>query len=339
MAMKRLLLTGAGGFIGAHTLAHVMHNTDWDLICIDSFRHKGKTDRIAEMLEAHPDWRERTTVIVHDLIAPMSEQMTGRIGKIDYIINMASESHVDRSITDPVPFIRNNVDSTLNMLEYARAAKPEVFIQISTDEVYGAAPKGINHREWATILPSNPYSASKASQEAVAISYWRTYGVPLVITNTMNNFGEMQDPEKYIPMLIKKINKGEQVDIHGDANSIGSRFYLHARNHADALLFIINNLQVVKYQDSDGIIKPSRFNIVGNEEVDNLQMAEMIAEIQGKALDFRLVDFHKTRPGHDRRYALDGSKLFNLGWKMPVDFKTSLRTTVEWTLEKPEWML
>lgn len=337
--MKRALLTGAGGFIGAHTLAHVMHNTDWDLVCVDSFRHKGKTDRIAEMLNAHPDWRERTTVITHDLIAPFSPQMIEKIGPIDYVLNVASESHVDRSITDPVPFVKNNVDLVLNMLEYARIVRPSYFMQISTDEVYGAAPEGVNHKEWSKILPSNPYSASKAAQEAICISYWRTYGVPVVITNTMNNFGEMQDPEKYIPMLIKKIHNGETVTVHGDKQAIGSRYYLHARNHADALLFIINNVKPEVYEDTDGIVMPTRFNVVGEAEVNNLEMAELIAKLQGKELRYELVNFHATRPGHDRRYALDGNKLKALGWKPPVDFETSLKHTVEWTLEKPEWMI
>lgn len=337
--MKRALLTGAGGFIGAHTLAHIMHNTDWDLVATDSFRHKGKTDRIEQMLIAHPDWRKRTTVITHDLHAPFSDQMVDRIGSIDFILNVASESHVDRSIEDPVTFVKNNVDVVLNMLEYARKVKPQVFMQISTDEVYGAAPVGTNHKEWAAILPSNPYSASKAAQEAIAISYWRTYGVPVVITNTMNNFGEMQDNEKFIPMLMKTINEGGVATIHGDSEYIGTRFYLHARNHADALLYIIKNLKPTLYSDGDTIVRPSRYNVVGSTEVNNLEMAELIAEMMGKKLNYELVDFHRTRPGHDRRYALDGAKLFSMGWVPPLDFTTSLRQTVEWSVAHPEWLL
>ena len=335
---KRALLTGAGGFIGAHTLAHFMHNTDWHLVLIDSFRHKGKTDRIAEMFEAHEDWRERCTVITHDLVAPFSEQMIHRIGHIDYIVDMASESHVDRSIDDPVPFVENNVALVLNMLEYARIIKPEIFIQVSTDEVYGAAPTH-DHPEWSVILPSNPYSASKAAQEAIAISYWRTYGVPLVITNTMNNFGEMQDPEKFVPMLMKGIQEGTEVTIHGTEEFIGSRFYLHARNHADALLFLINRGKPAEYVDNNEIVFPDRYNVVGDTEKNNLELAQEIAELIGKPLKYKLVDFHHTRPGHDRRYALDGSKLFALGWKPPVGFKESLAKTVEWTLENKQWML
>lgn len=336
--MKRALLTGAGGFIGAHTLAHIMHNTDWHLVCVDSFRHKGKTDRIAEMLEAHPDWRARTSIVTHDLVAPFSEQLVHRIGHIDYVINMASESHVDRSIDDPVPFVENNVSLVLNMLEYARQIKPEIFIQVSTDEVYGAAPQA-DHPEWDVILPSNPYSASKAAQEAIAISYWRTYGVPLIITNTMNNFGEMQDNEKFVPMLIKNIFEGKEVTIHGDETFIGSRFYLHARNHGDALVYLIERGDVTAYEDNNEIVFPDRYNVVGDTEKNNLELAQEIAELVGKPLKYKLMDFHSTRPGHDRRYALDGKKLHDMGWKPPISFKESLAKTVEWTLENPQWML
>lgn len=335
---RTVLLTGVGGFIGAHTIAHLMHNTDWNLVGIDSFRHKGKTDRITEMIESHPEWKSRMRIITHDLVAPISSQLQDRIGEVDFVINMASESHVDRSITDPVPFVKNNVDITLNMLEYSREVKPSIFIQISTDEVYGPAAIGQYHGEWSTILPSNPYSASKAAQEAIAVSYWRTYGVPVVITNTMNNIGEMQDPEKFVPMLISRIYKEEPVIIHGRGPSdCGSRFYLHARNHADALLFITNKLPIPKYEE--GIVdRPARYNVVGEVEMNNYELAGLIASIVGKPLKYNFVDFHAARPGHDRRYALDGSLLQSLGWKAPVPFNESLRKTVQWTLERPQWL-
>jgi len=291
------------------------------------------------MLTAHPDWHARTRVIMHDLNAPISAQLMDQIGPVDYILNIASESHVDRSIDYPVPFVTNNTNLILNMLEYAREVKPNVFMQISTDEVYGAAEPGKNHAEWAPILPSNPYSASKAAQEAIAISYWRTYNVPIVITNTMNNFGEMQDTEKFIPMIMKRLLNGQKVGIHGNAERIGSRYYLHARNHADALLYIINNLPPTMYEDSDKVVYPSRYNVVGDTEVDNLEMAKLIARFMGKKLDYELIDFHATRPGHDRRYALDGTKLKSLGWEPPVAFEESLKRTVDWTMERKEWLL
>jgi dTDP-glucose 4,6-dehydratase len=336
--MPRLLLTGASGFIGSHILEHVLTNTDWDVACICSWQHKGTPERIEEVLKGNPAWRERVEVITHDLAAPLTERTKARLGQIDYIINCASESHVDRSIDDPVPFVQNNVNLVLNMLELAREKKPEIFVQVSTDEVYGVAPDGVNHREWSPILPSNPYSASKAAQEAIAIAYWRTSGVPVVITNTMNNFGEMQDSEKYVAQLVRKIDKGEKITVHGREGWIGSRFYLHARNHADAILYIIKNLPPTMYREDDTIM-PDRYNVVGDIELDNLTMARKVAEAMGKAeFDYELVDFHATRPGHDRRYALDGSKLKSLGWVPPLDFYTSLKKYVDWTLKNSQWL-
>jgi dTDP-glucose 4,6-dehydratase len=334
--VETALLTGGGGFIGAHTFAHIMHNTDWQLVIIDSFRHKGKTDRITEMIETHPDWRERVTVITHDLTAPFSEQLVERIGKIDYVINMASESHVDRSITDPRDFIENNVHLTLTMLEYIRKNPVKKFIQISTDEVYGPADDH-NHKEGEPHRPSNPYSASKAAQEDICYSYWRTYDLPICITNTMNIIGEMQDPEKYLPMIIKSVMINRKLTIHAsaDGKTIGSRYYLHARNQADALLFLLKNVEFPKYTSGMEI---ARYNVVGEYEINNLELARMVADILGKQLRYELVDFHSSRPGHDLRYALDGSKLAALGWKAPLSFDESLKNTVEWTIKHPEWL-
>lgn len=332
---KRVLITGCSGFIGSHTLEHFLTNTDWEIICICSWQHKGTPERIEEVLGTNNEWRDRVQVITHDLTSPLTARTIDRLGKIDYIVNVASESHVDRSIEEPVEFVKNNVDLVLNMLELARVLKPESFIQVSTDEVYGVAPEGVNHPEWSPIVPSNPYSASKAAQEAIAISYWRTFGVPVVITNTMNNFGEMQDSEKYMAKLIKLINEGGTVPVHGKEGNIGSRYYLHARNHADAILYILKNLPPKAYGES---LLPDRYNVVGDIELDNLQVAEKIAEILGKELNYELVDFHATRPGHDRRYALDGSKLKALGWNPPVDFQESLERYVHWTINHPTWL-
>src|SRR4051812_24287076 len=179
----KCLITGVAGSIGVHMLAHIMHNTDWHVIGIDSFRHKGEFDRLTEVCKDHPEWRKRITIITHDLTAPFTDRQLKRLESVDYVIHLASLSDVQGSIDDPVPFIRNNVDITLNTLELARKIKPKAFIQFSTDEVYGSAENGHGHKEWETILPSNPYSASKASQEAIAIAYWRSYGAPVIITN------------------------------------------------------------------------------------------------------------------------------------------------------------
>lgn len=329
--MKRVLVTGSAGFVGSHFVDHILKNTDWEIIGIDSFRHRGDSLRIADSNRYH--------IYTCDLNSPISYRLAHLMGKIDYIVNFASDSHVDRSIEKPVEFIQNNVNLILNILEFSRYAQPEKFIQISTDEVYGPAPEGTFHQEWSTILPSNPYAASKAAQEAIATSYWRTFKIPLILTNTMNMFGQRQDKEKFIPLLISKIWKGEEVTIHGSESYIGKRFYLHARNLADAILFLILGKAPQKYFDSFTPIIPDRYNVVGEIELDNLKLAQMIASILDKPLKYQLVDFHAARPGHDRRYALDGNKISHLGWKQPKNFEESLKSTIEWTLQNPEWMI
>ena len=336
---KRVFLTGIGGSIAAHFLAHICHNTDWEIIGIDSFRHKGWTDRIRVMLENHPEWTSRITVITHDLAAPFSPILINRIGHIDYIINMASLSDVEASINDPVPFVKNNVDLVLNVLEYARQSKPEVFIQISTDEVYGASASkfGDLRKEWDPIIPSNPYAASKACQEAIAISYWRTYGVPLIVTNTMNNYGELQQPNKFPVMIQKAIMDDKEITIHGREGHIGSRSYIHSRNFADAILFIIKNCPPHAHVPNTAD-RPDRYNIAGERQLDNLELAKLIAELMGKELKYKLVDSHTARSGHDPHYGLDSTKLYSLGWKSPISFEKSLKNTIEWQMKNPDWI-
>lgn len=334
---KRALISGVGGFIGSHVLNHFLQYTDWDIVGIAAWTHKGIPERITES-ERYQENKDRVDIITHDLNAPFSKMTKERIGQVDYIINLAAESHVTRSISDPVSFIKNNVNVALNMLEFAREVKPKVFIAFSTDEVYGPAPKGLDHVEWSPIIPSNPYSGSKAAQEAISISYWRTYGVPVIITNTMNVYGEKQDPEKYIPMCIKKILAGETITIHSypDKKTAGSRFYIHARNVADALLFIVNNTKPAMF--FDGKDRPDRYNIVGELEVDNLTLAQMIAGILGKELKYEFEDFHSSRPGHDSRYGLSNEKMKLLGWTPPVAFEESLKDTIQWSLANPKWL-
>lgn len=334
--MKRVLLTGASGFVGSHVLRHILANTDYEIVCLVSFRHRGITDRIRLAVAGHDDNFIRTKVITHDLTAPISPVLSNEIGNIDYVLNVASESHVGRSIEEPVAFIENNVSLVCNMLEWARFSNIEKFLHVSTDEVYGPAPIGHAHKEWQDqYFPSNPYSASKAAQESIAYSYWRTYGVPLIITNTMNIIGEMQDPEKFIPMIMKRAVSGETVPIHASpTGELGSRFYLHARNQADALLFALSQ-PTPEYGESQA---PQKFHVVGEKEVNNLEMAQMVAYFAGNKLNYELVDFHSSRPGHDLRYALDGKKIADAGWKAPLSLEESMKRTVEWTLKNKEWL-
>jgi len=334
---KRLLLTGLAGSIGIHTFGHIMTNTDWDVVGIVSFKHKGMCDRIAADLKDHPERADRLTLVTHDLTAPFSEVTIKKIGHIDYIINMASLSDVYDSIQKPVPFIKNNVDLVLNMLEYARIAKPQAFIQISTDETTGPTNKGERHDEWDTVLPSNPYSASKASQEAIAFSYWRTYNVPVIITNTVNNFSEMQSSAKFPVIAQKKIAKGETVTIHGEEGNIGARYYIHSRNFADALLFILKNLSPYLHTPGE-VDRLDRYNITSDDELDNLQLAQKIADVMGKSLKYEFQDSATSRPGHDKFYGLSGEKLKRLGWTPPISLDEGLKNVIKWQENNQDWI-
>jgi dTDP-glucose 4,6-dehydratase len=348
--MTRLLLTGASGFAGHHFLEHTLTTTDWDVVATGSFRHRGTADRIDQVLRSGRAWRDRTTVITHDLTAPFSPQALHQIAGddgLDYLVAMASMSHVDTSITSPVPFVENNVSVVLNTLEAARQLSPAVVVLISTDEVYGPVTPGYDHREWATPLPSNPYAASKAAQEAIAVSYWRTYGVPVIITNTMNLIGERQHPEKYVPKVLRDVLAGQETVIHGSPGHIGSRHYLHARNMADAVLFLLRQGRPAAFPShrpwgtgtqAASAGQPDRYNIASADRIDNLTLARMIAGYAGLPLKYRLEDFHTTRPGHDAHYGLDPAKITALGWKPPVPFRTSLAKTVRWSVAHPEWL-
>lgn len=260
--------------------------------------------------------------------------------KIDYIFNFASESAVERSAQDPVPCLVNNYMLVINMLEFARRIKPGIFFQISTDEVFGEAPLGYAHKEWDAIIPSSPYAASKAAQEAVATAYWRTYGVPVVITNTMNIIGEGQDKEKFLPKIINYVQSGQEIPIYTDREGkVGSRVYTDVLNKVHALFFLANTLEGKVSQYKNGADRPDRFNICGDEEFDNLEFASLVAATLGKELKYKLLQPNVIRPGYDSRYALDNFKLCLLGWKQPYTVRQTVERVVKFTLSHPEWLI
>lgn len=357
----RVLITGAAGFAGHHLLEHLLAKTDWELVCLDGLTYAGDYNRLTRDIAGYDP--KRVTTLWHDLRSPINDSLNTRIGPIDKVLHLAANSHVDRSIQSPGDFIQANVAITVNLLDWVRQrmhttyhnsahTKMDHVIQISTDEVYGPARDGYSHKEWDAIVPSNPYSASKAAQEAVAISYWRTYGVPVTITNTMNLFGERQDPEKFVGLIMTKLLAGEKITVHakpltnGDVRKArvigarlvesdgkiwrpGSRIWLHARNHADALMWLLQHRPPAPYSEITD--RPDRFHVAGQVEVDNLTMVEKIAAIMDIEPNYELVDFHSSRPGHDLRYSLDGSKLTMAGWTPPVGFDEALERTVKWT--------
>jgi dTDP-glucose 4,6-dehydratase len=335
--MKKVLLTGGGGSIGVHFIAHFMKNTDWEIVVLDSFRHKGSRDKITRICRNHPEWWKRLKVIQTDLVCPISPETDKEIGAVDYILHLAAMSDVFFSVENPAYVIKNNIESTLNLLEYAKNKPHEVFLYFSTDEVYGPVEKGKAHKEWNSHRPSNAYSASKAACEDIAYPYWRKGEVNLIITNTMNNFGEMQSPSKFPVMIQKAVEEGKEITIHGSEQEIGSRFYIHSRNTADAVLWILKNKPPHKHQIGE-IDDPDRYHIVGEVCLSNLELALSIAALIGKGLNYKLEDFHKDNPAHDIHYGLEDNKLRPAGWKQPLNFPTSMKKTIEWQQRNKEWI-
>lgn len=337
---KKILITGGAGFIAHHVINKILSSTDWEIITLDRLDFSGNLNRLNEVVTAYPKAEQkRVRVIHHDLKAEINPEIASTIGRIDYISHLAAGSHVDRSISHPLEFVMDNVVGTAHILDYARKLDHlERFAYFSTDEIFGPAPLGVNYKENDRYNSTNPYSATKAGGEELVVAFENTYGLPSFITHTMNVFGERQNPEKYIPMVIKKVRDGESVTVHANAEKTiaGSRHYIHAKDVADALLFLYKyDLKLIN-PDKTGA-KCQKFNIVGKDEIDNLQLAKFIAKAQDKDLSYEMVDFHSQRPGHDLRYALDGSKMEKMGW-VPKSAYEQLEITINWTLENDRWL-
>lgn len=331
---KHLLLTGGAGFIGHHTVEHLLKNTDWKITVMDRLTYAGKLRRLQEMDCWEAEGR-RVRFYYHDFRSPDFDLQTifKDFGSVQYLIHMGAESHVDRSISDPLLFAQSNVIGSVNMMELGLALNVERFIQVSTDEVYGAVDlEGSGHIEGSPHRPSNPYAASKAAAEDFALAFYKSKGLPVIITNTMNNFGERQDVEKFVPKTIRALLLEARVPVHVLTDDkqhivdISSRCWLHARNHASALLFLLHH----------GIVG-EQYNVAGDWH-NVVEMAKQIASILSVKAKLQYVDYHKFRPGHDMHYGLDADKIARLGWRAPVAFDESLERTVRWTVEHKEWI-
>lgn len=332
---KVILITGIGGFVASHLFIHVLKTTNWNVVAMCRLSTIGDMRRITT-IEGLEEYKDRVKFVYHDLKSALHDGISEQIGHVDYIAHLAANSHVDRSIKNPKEFFEDNVIGTVNLLEWYRLKNPQArFLNYNTDEVFGAAPDNYKYKEDDRWRPSNAYSASKCGQAAAGFSYYSMYGLDIITTHTMNIFGEMQNCEKFVPMCIKNcINENEQ-SIHAELNpgveftynkeevlGVGQRHWLHARNAADATIFLLKNGKAGEF-----------YNIVGDTEMYNDDMAILIANIIGKPLKLKYVDVHRQRKGHDRRYALDGSKLAAMGWVPPLGFKESLEKTIKWTLK------
>lgn len=339
---KTALITGGAGFVAHHVIEGILDTTDWNIVSMDRLDFSGKLNRIQDMLEdKDEDKKKRVRVIYGDLRAPINDQLARDIGHVHVILHLAAGANVDRSIERPLEFVMDNTVATVNVMEFARKHQPDLdrFIYLSTAEVFGPAPPGVSHKEYDRYNSGNPYAAAKAAAEEFAVSYENTYKMPIVIVHTMNVYGERQGPTKFIPRVVNAVKDGKEVTIHADSTRTtpGSRRYIHAKDVADGLLFILSLPKDYKHEGDFGGAKCPKFNLVGEEEVDNLQLANIIAETVGKELKYKLVDFHSSRPGHDLRYDISGDLLASLGWKPKTPLRQRIAEFAKWVLNNPRW--
>lgn len=329
----RILITGGCGFLGHHLVEHFLkEDPGTEVVVIDRLTYASSGfDRLRD-IRVYDDRRIR--VLGANLAEALPEGVVREVGDVDFIVHAAAETHVDNSIVDPLPFLHANVVGVHHVLMHARAQRRlrRIFL-VSTDEVYGPAPFGApGFKEEDRFAPTNPYAAAKVGGEALGMAYGHSFGIPVTIATAMNFIGERQHPEKFVPKVIGKVLAGEQVTIHADASRTvsGTRFYLHCRTFAYAISFLMGRAETL----------PRKVHVSGRVEVSNLDLAQRIAGIVGRPLEYDLVDFHSSRPGHDLRYALDSDRIAALGWREVVPFEESLERTVRWYLreENRRWL-
>lgn len=329
---KRLLVTGGAGFIGSHLIQRLVKRyPNYHIINLDKLTYAGNLENL-KAIEDSPNY----TFLKGDITEPDLAQSILRDYQIDGLIHLAAESHVDRSITNPMSFIETNIVGTVVLLNAARAQWQDFtdkrFYHVSTDEVYGSLGKTGFFTEDTPYDPRSPYSASKASSDHLVRAYYHTYGLPVVISNCSNNYGPYQFPEKLLPLMINNIRNGKPLPIYGDGQY--TRDWLWVGDHAAAI-------DLIFHQGKTG----ETYNIGGNNEWKNIdlvhQLCDVMDELLGrpKGASRQLITFVKDRPGHDRRYAIDASKLKNeLDWEPVVQAKEGLRRTAEWYLDNSDWL-
>lgn len=311
----RILVTGGAGFIGSNFIRYILNkDRDCEVVNLDKLSYAGNLDNLKD-IEKDP----RYTFIKGDI---GDHGVAARAVKgCDCVANFAAESHVDRSIIDPSEFVMTNVVGTHTLLEASRAAKIKRFIQISTDEVYGSIEQG-SFDENSLLLPNSPYSASKAGAELLCRSYYITFGFPVIVTRSSNNFGPYQYPEKFVALSVTNLIEGKKIPLYGDGKNV--RDWIYVEDNCDAIYFILEK----------GIAGET-YNIAGGSEMRNIEILNAILELMRRSSSE--IEYVKDRLAHDRRYSLDDSKLRKIGWRPKYGFKDALDMTIDWYQKNRDW--
>jgi dTDP-glucose 4,6-dehydratase len=329
---KNILITGGAGFIGSHVVRRFVNSYPrYHMYNLDALTYAGNLENLKDVQEAQNYSFIKGDIVDASFINDLFSQT-----KFDGVIHLAAESHVDRSISDPLSFVRTNVLGTVNLLNASLEAAKENpnfrFYHISTDEVYGSLGETGLFTEKTPYSPNSPYSASKASSDHFVRSYGETYGLPFVISNCSNNYGPNHFPEKLIPLFINNIIQNRPLPVYGDGNF--TRDWLYVEDHAAAI-------DLVFHEGRDG----ETYNIGGFNEWKNIELTKLLCRLMDKKLNRlegtseKLITFVKDRPGHDLRYAIDASKINReLGWKPSVTFEEGLERTIDWYLDNQEWL-
>jgi len=333
--MNKILVTGGAGFIAHHIIEDLLVNTNCKIVTVDSLDFSGNLNRLSGMLKNRQDLSNRIEYLYHDIRAEINPTLAKQIGDVDYILHLAAGSHVDRSIKDPLSFVYTNVVGTCNILNFARTQKNlKRFLYFSTDEIFGPALKDTNFSEYSRYNSSNPYSATKAGGEELAVAFHNTYNMPVYITHCMNVFGERQQAGAFIPLCIRKILNNEKLTIHSDVTLTKSpiRHYIYVKEVASAIRFLLEN----NFTSNDSLIKVPKFNITGRDEIQILELSKTIAKLLNKELQYEMT--YTQRPGGDMGYSLSGNLLKSLGWEAKSNFSDHIEKVVNWYVDNKAWL-
>jgi len=314
----KLLITGGAGFIGSNFVHYILGKyPDYKIVNLDKLTYCGNLDNLKEV-ENNPHYKFiKGDICDKEKLAEIFEEE-----KPDFVINFAAETHVDRSILDPDAFIKTNILGTYILLEAAKKFKIERFLHISTDETYGSIENG-KFKEDDLLSPNSPYSASKASADLLARSYFKTFSLPIVITRSSNNYGPYEFPEKVIPLFISNILEGKKVPLYGTGKNI--RDWIYVLDNCEGIDTVLHNGEIGEI-----------YNIGGGNEKTNLELTKIILNELGK--DESQIEYVKDRLGHDFRYALDIEKVKKIGWEPKHSFEEAIRKTINWYLENESWL-